>query len=74
MSWYIDVEFFHDLEIFPAFSDPSDFFLTTQFGARTKLSKSIFAEAKFVIDYDSTPAAGADKTDYTWLFGAGVTF
>ena len=34
----------------------------------------MFAEFKFVFDYDSTPAPGAQKDNYRYTMGVGMRF
>ncbi len=68
------VKFFNNFEIFPQFSDPSDFFLTTTAGLRTNVSKSIFTEAKVIYEHDSTPAEGTGKNNVNYLFSLGMNF
>ena len=65
---------FHDLQIYPAVDDFSDVFLTTQAGLRTSLTATMFGEVKVVVDYDSTPAPGAEDTDLRFLVSVGMTF
>ncbi len=66
------VTFLHNLTYYPAFSDLSDCFLTTQAELRAALTKSLFGSFKVVLDYDSTPAAGSKKTDLTYILGVGL--
>jgi len=66
------VTFLHNLTYYPAFSDPSDCFLTTQAELRAALTKSLFGSFKVALDYDSTPAAGAKKTDLAYILGVGL--
>ncbi len=68
------VKFFNNFEIFPQFSDPSDFFLTTTAGLRTNVSKTIFTEAKVIYEHDSTPAEGTGKNNVNYLFSLGMNF
>ena len=66
------VTFLHDLTAWPAIEDFADYFLTARAELRASITKTIFASAKAVLDYDRTPAAGAKKTDMTYIFGIGV--
>lgn len=66
------VSFLHDLTYYPAFDEPSDYFLTTQAELRAMLTKSLFASAKVVMNRDSTPAPGAKKTDLLYIVGVGL--
>ena len=68
------VSVFHDLEWLPAFDDPSDYNLNVDAGLRANLTKTMFAEFKFLWNRDSTPAPGAEKNDLKYLLGVGWTF
>ena len=62
----------HDLSYYPALEDFSSYFLTTQAELRASITQTVFASFKVVMDYDSTPARDADKTDLTYIFGIGI--
>jgi len=62
----------HDLSYYPALEELSSYFLTTQVELRASITKTVFASFKVVMDYDSTPARDANKTDLTYIFGIGV--
>jgi len=62
----------HDLSFYPALEDFSSYFMTTQFELRASITRTVFASFKVVMDYDSTPARDADKTDLTYIFGIGI--
>lgn len=66
--------FFHDLEVFPNVTDFTDIFLTAKAGLNIAITKALFAEAKVVVDHDSTPADEAEETDVTSIFSVGVKF
>ena len=68
------IKFFNNLEFYPQFSDPSDFFLTTTAGIRTNVTKKIFSEAKVIYEHDSTPAEGTGKNNVNYLFSLGMNF
>ena len=78
LSYHIDrqlnehVTALHDLSYYPALEDLSSYFLTTQVELRASITKTMFASFKVVMDYDSTPARNAEKTDLTYIFGLGV--
>jgi len=67
-----NVEFLHDLTYYPAFSDLSDYFLTSQAELRAALTEAIYSSFKVVLDYDASPAPGSDKTDLAYIFGVGL--
>jgi putative salt-induced outer membrane protein YdiY len=77
-SYHIDrqlnehVTALHDLSYYPALEDLSSYFLTTQVELRASITKTVFASFKIVLDYDSTPAREAEKTDLTYILGIGV--
>lgn len=68
------LKFFHDLKLFPAFSDPSDLYLITSAGLRTQITENFFTEAKVSVEHDTTPADDAEETDLNYLIGVGVNF
>ncbi len=68
------VSYFHDLEIYPSLENFSSFFVTSDAGVRAALTKAMFAQLKFQVDYDSTPATGAQKFNLLYLLGVGWTF
>ncbi len=64
----------HDLRFIPAFSDFGDYFLVSDLGLVTSLSERFSAEFRFIFDYDSTPATGAQKDNYKYFLGLGYKF
>ena len=66
------VSFLHGVTYYPAFDDPSDYFLTAQAELRARITEALFASGKVVMNRDSTPAPGAKKTDLLYLFGVGL--
>ncbi len=48
--------------------------LETSAELRAALYKAIFASFKVLIDYDSQPAAGQERTDTAYILGVGVNF
>lgn len=64
----------HDLRFVPAFSDFGDYFLVSDLGLITSLSERFSAEFRFIFDYDSTPATGAQKDNYKYFLGLGYKF
>jgi len=62
----------HDLSFYPALEDFSSYFMTTQVELRASITRTVFASFKVVMDYDSTPARDANKTDLTYIFGVGI--
>lgn len=41
---------------------------------RAALSKALFASFKVILNYDSQPAAGKERTDTEYIVGVGVNF
>lgn len=68
------LKFFHDLKLFPAFSDPSDIYLITSAGLRTQITENFFTEAKMSVEHDTSPADDAEETDLHYTIGVGVSF
>ena len=68
------VLFFHNLEYLPSFEDISDFNLNTDAGIRADLTDKLFAEFKFEMRHDATPAPDADKNDFRYMVGVGWRF
>jgi putative salt-induced outer membrane protein YdiY len=64
----------NNLAYYPALKKISDYYLTTTAEVRTDLAKNFFANFKTILDFDSTPAAGAHKTDVKYFFGLGYSF
>ena len=66
---------YHKLEYLPAFDDPGgDYLLNADAGARLTVWKSLFAEFRYELRYDSRPASGRDTTDQRFILGAGWSF
>lgn len=65
---------FHNLEYLPSFEDFSDYNLNTDIGLRADLTEKLFAEFKFELRYDSTPAPDNEKEDLRYLLGVGWKF
>ena len=64
----------HDTSYYPNPSDFGDFFLSSELVLRSTLASNMFAEFKFVFDYDATPAPGAQKDNYRYTMGVGMRF
>jgi putative salt-induced outer membrane protein YdiY len=69
-----NVALFHNLQYFPSLEDLSDYFITTDAGVRAGLTKSMFAEFKVELNYDSTPAEGATTSNLRWIINVGWAF
>ena len=68
------VGYFHNLEIYPSIEDIESIYLTSDIGIRATLTKNMFAQFKFQVEYDSTPAPDAEKFNLYYLLGVGWTF
>jgi len=68
------VKLFHDLEWYPSVEDAQDHFITAQWGIRSALTMALFAELKVVWDWDSTPAADAERQNVKYLASVGLSF
>jgi len=66
------VSFLHRLKYYPAASNLSDYYLTTDAELRADLTRSLFASIKGILDFDSTPAEDAKHSDITYIFGLGI--
>jgi putative salt-induced outer membrane protein YdiY len=69
-----NVTFLHNLKLYPAFGDPSDYFLTADAEIRAALTEAIFASFMVVLSYDSTPAPGNAEEDIKYIAAVGVNF
>jgi putative salt-induced outer membrane protein YdiY len=68
------VELFHDLEYYPSLERFDDYLVITDAGVRAALTQRMFAEYKVEFRYDSTPAAGASRSDLRNVVGVGWKF
>jgi len=68
------VELFHNLEYYPSLERFDDYLVITDAGVRATLTQKLFAEYKLEFRYDSTPAAGASRSDLRHLVGVGWKF
>jgi putative salt-induced outer membrane protein YdiY len=80
VSWHFDraltdtLTFVHDFRINPDLEKFSDYKLETSAELRAAVYKAIFASFKVLIDYDSNPAAGQERTDTAYILGVGINF
>lgn len=66
---------YHKLEYIPSFEDiRGDYLLNVDAGARLTVWRGFFAELRYELRYDSTPAPGRDTTDARYIFGGGWSF
>jgi putative salt-induced outer membrane protein YdiY len=64
----------HDLSYFPSLKQFSDYYLTTSLELRAGLTKSMFANFRTLLDYNSKPAPGKVSTDIKYMLGIGWDF
>jgi putative salt-induced outer membrane protein YdiY len=65
---------FHSTEYFPSLERIDDYLIKSQVGIRSTLTTRMFTEFRIVLDYDSTPAAGAERLDVQYLASVGWSF
>ena len=66
---------FHTFEYIPSFEDfTGDYLINLTAGAKVRIVKSFFTNARFEWAYDSTPARGREKSDTRFLLGVGWDF
>ncbi len=68
------VKLFHDTEWIHGLEESGDDLVTTQGGFRSSVTGSLFFEAKVQVNWDNTPAAGAERTDVRYILGLGWSF
>jgi len=68
------VKFLHPAEAVHGFDDPHDFVVTTEAALRANLTKAMFSEFRIVLNWDSTPATGQERTDVRYILGVGIAF
>lgn len=68
------VKLFSDAEWYESFEDFDDQNARGTLGLRSSLTKSMFAEAKVVWAWDSTPAIGKKRQDVSYILGIGWSF
>jgi hypothetical protein len=64
----------HDFTIYPSFSDFSDYYFLAQIALEQALSHSMTVEARYIVDYDSTPAPDTNKSSTKVIVAVGKTF
>ncbi|MGB2866711.1 MAG: DUF481 domain-containing protein [Sedimentisphaerales bacterium] len=69
-----NIKFVHDLTYYPSIDKFSDYYLTTTAGVRADFTEAFFLTLKAILNYDTTPAVGAHKTDVKYFLGLGYRF
>jgi putative salt-induced outer membrane protein YdiY len=68
------LQFFHFHEGYVGLSDFSDFFFRSNTGLRVPVAKNLAATAQLDLDFDNTPAPGAERQDTRYLVTIGYTW
>ena len=80
IGWHFDraltdtLTFVHDFRLNPDLGKLRNDKIETSAELRAALYKALFASFKVLIDYDSNPAAGQERTDTAYILGAGINF
>lgn len=69
-----NIKLVHDLTYYPSIDKFSDYFLTSTAGIRADFTETFFLTLKAILNYDTTPAIGAHKTDVKYFLGLGYRF
>jgi putative salt-induced outer membrane protein YdiY len=80
IGWHFDraltdtLTFLHDFRLNPDLEKLRNDKIETDVELRAKVYKAIFASFKVLVDYDSNPAAGQERTDTAYILGVGINF
>ena len=81
LSWHLDKSFdgdrikiFNDVALVPSLENWDDIVAIAGAGVRFAFTKTLFSEFAVNVNYDDTPAPGAEQTTTQYLFGFGFTF
>ena len=80
VGWHFDraltdtLTFLHDFRLNPDLGKLRNDKIETSAELRAAVYKAIFASFKVLIDYDSNPAAGQERTDTAYILGVGINF
>jgi putative salt-induced outer membrane protein YdiY len=66
--------FLHTLELYPSLEDMDDFYARSDARAKATLTENMLAQLQWVVDYDNTPATGAERVDQRILASVGWKF
>lgn len=69
-----DTRLVHGVEAFPSSEDSTDIYLRARTEVTTSLTESMLAALTHIIDYDNTPATGAERVDSRFLLSIGWSF
>ncbi|HET6204902.1 MAG TPA: DUF481 domain-containing protein [Planctomycetota bacterium] len=68
------VKLLHPTEAVHGFDDAHDFLVQTEGALRASLTKAMFSEVRVVLNWDSTPANGKERSDVRYVLGFGLAF
>lgn len=76
LRWLVreGVEFLQKVEVFPSLEDGDDIHGRADQRLRVTLTKTLFAQLQYVVEYDNTPAEGKDRLDHLVALTLGWTF
>jgi hypothetical protein len=80
LAYHIDKTFwetlklFSDCAYFPSMENASKYLVIFKAGGRLALTKQMFSELRYELDYDSQPAPGSKRSDEQVILAVGWTF
>lgn len=76
LMWQINeqLKFLQDVEVFPGLEEAGDIFLRKDSRLQAKLTKDMFTQLQWILDYDNTPATGRERLDNRFFVSVGWTF
>lgn len=69
-----DTNLTSSIEVYPSLEDMDDVYGKLDSKISTSLSEAMFASFQWVLDFDNTPASGADRVDQRLVFALGWSF
>jgi putative salt-induced outer membrane protein YdiY len=67
-------EFLQSAEVYPSVGDTADVYSKLDTRVKATLGDNMFAQVQWVMDWDNTPASGADRVDSLYLLTVGWKF
>jgi putative salt-induced outer membrane protein YdiY len=67
-------EFLQSAEVYPSLEDTNDVYSKVDTRAKATLGDNMFAQVQWVMDWDNTPASGAERVDSLFLLTVGWKF
>jgi putative salt-induced outer membrane protein YdiY len=76
LTWNIvdGLAFLHDAGVSQSLESPDDVLVKADTRLRWTMIKDMFTELQWLLDYDNTPATGADRVDQRYFLNVGWTF